>query len=174
MSSMPLTLLRLYVQFRFRDGIEKQFMALQKGFHELIPPHLLKDFDERELELLISGLGKVDVDDWRANTRLKNCSPDTDTIKWFWKVSHSPIHYCMYPIPYTAQAVESYDDEKRARLLQFVTGSSRVPLGGFKALQGQWDTTIQPLWRLTLSSLQGPLGLQGPDCSLSILWTNQL
>ena len=81
---------RLYVQFRFRDGIEKQFMALQKGFHELIPPHLLKDFDERELELLISGLGKVDVEDWRANTRLKNCSPDTDTIKWFWKVSHSP------------------------------------------------------------------------------------
>ena len=34
------------------------------------------------------------------------------------------------------QAVESYDDEKRARLLQFVTGSSRVPLEGFKALQG--------------------------------------
>ena len=30
----------------------------------------------------------------------------------------------------------SYDDEKRARLLQFVTGSSRVPLEGFKALQG--------------------------------------
>lgn len=62
-------------------------MELQKGFHELIPPHLLKDFDERELELLVSGLGKVDVEDWRNNTRLKNCSPDTDTIKWFWKVS---------------------------------------------------------------------------------------
>lgn len=74
-------------------------MALQKGFHELIPPHLLKDFDERELELLISGLGKVDVDDWRANTRLKNCSPDTNTIKWFWKVGHSPILYCLYLTP---------------------------------------------------------------------------
>ena len=34
------------------------------------------------------------------------------------------------------QAVRAYDDEKRARLLQFVTGSSRVPLEGFKALQG--------------------------------------
>lgn len=77
---------RLYVQFRFRDGIEKQFLALQKGFHELIPAHLLKDFDERELELLISGLGKVDVVDWKNNTRLKNCTPDTDTIKWFWQV----------------------------------------------------------------------------------------
>ena len=35
------------------------------------------------------------------------------------------------------QVVQSYDDEKRARVLQFVTGSSRVPLEGFKALQGK-------------------------------------
>ena len=34
------------------------------------------------------------------------------------------------------QVVESFDDEMRARVLQFVTGSSRVPLEGFKALQG--------------------------------------
>lgn len=35
-----------------------------------------------------------------------------------------------------SQVVESYSSEMRARLLQFVTGSSRVPLQGFKALQG--------------------------------------
>lgn len=34
--------------------------------------------------------------------------------------------------------MESFDDEMRARLLQFVTGSSRVPLEGFKALQGKY------------------------------------
>lgn len=77
---------RLYVQWRFSVGIEKQFMALQKGFHELIAPHLLKMFDEKELELIVSGLGKVDVEDWRSNTRLKHCSPDSDVIQWFWKV----------------------------------------------------------------------------------------
>lgn len=76
----------LYVQWRFKVGVDKQFMALQKGFHELIPPHLLKSFDERELELIVSGLGSVDVDDWRANTRLKHCTQDTDVIQWFWKV----------------------------------------------------------------------------------------
>ena len=32
-------------------GIEAQFLALQKGFNEIIPPHLLKSFDERELEV---------------------------------------------------------------------------------------------------------------------------
>ncbi|KAL8163594.1 UNVERIFIED_CONTAM: E3 ubiquitin-protein ligase smurf2, partial [Gekko kuhli] len=109
---------RLYVNWRFLRGIEAQFLALQKGFNEVIPQHLLKTFDEKELELIICGLGKIDVNDWKANTRLKHCTPESNIVKWFWK------------------AVELFDEERRARLLQFVTGSSRVPLQGFKALQG--------------------------------------
>uniref|UniRef100_A0A3B4DGE8 HECT-type E3 ubiquitin transferase n=1 Tax=Pygocentrus nattereri TaxID=42514 RepID=A0A3B4DGE8_PYGNA len=110
---------RLYVNWRFLHGIEAQFLALQKGFNEVIPQHLLKAFDEKELELIVCGLGKIDIHDWRANTRLKHCTADSNVVKWFWK------------------AVESFDEERRARLLQFVTGSSRVPLQGFKALQGK-------------------------------------
>lgn len=34
-------------------GIEAQFLALQKGFNEIIPQHLLKPFDERELEVIL-------------------------------------------------------------------------------------------------------------------------
>ncbi|XP_052266366.1 E3 ubiquitin-protein ligase SMURF2-like isoform X1 [Dreissena polymorpha] len=109
---------KLYVQWVFMRGIEAQFLALQKGFHEIIPQHLLRPFDERELELMIGGLGKIDLNDWKMHTRLKHCTADTNIVKWFWK------------------ATESYDNEMRARLLQFVTGSSRVPLQGFKALQG--------------------------------------
>uniref|UniRef100_A0A3B3BNX2 HECT-type E3 ubiquitin transferase n=1 Tax=Oryzias melastigma TaxID=30732 RepID=A0A3B3BNX2_ORYME len=109
---------RLYVNWRFLRGIEAQFLALQKGFNEVIPQHLLKAFDEKELELIVCGLGKIDINDWKGNTRLKHCTPDSNIVKWFWK------------------AVESFDEERRARLLQFVTGSSRVPLQGFKALQG--------------------------------------
>ncbi|XP_068920051.1 E3 ubiquitin-protein ligase SMURF2 isoform X2 [Petaurus breviceps papuanus] len=109
---------RLYVNWRFLRGIEAQFLALQKGFNEVIPQPLLKTFDEKELELIICGLGKIDVSDWKVNTRLKHCTPDSNIVKWFWK------------------AVEYFDEERRARLLQFVTGSSRVPLQGFKALQG--------------------------------------
>ncbi|CAB0037230.1 unnamed protein product [Trichogramma brassicae] len=109
---------KLYVNYRFMRGIEQQFLALQKGFHELIPPQLLRPFDERELELVIGGLGQIDISDWKQNTRLKNCTSETPVVKWFWQI------------------VESYGEEMRARLLQFVTGSSRVPLQGFKALQG--------------------------------------
>ncbi|XP_044758401.1 E3 ubiquitin-protein ligase SMURF2 [Coccinella septempunctata] len=109
---------KLYVNYRFMRGIEQQFLALQKGFTELIPTALLRPFDERELELVISGIGSIDIADWRSHTRLKHCTPETPVVQWFW------------------QAVESYSEEMRARLLQFVTGSSRVPLQGFKALQG--------------------------------------
>ena len=49
-------LCRLYVQWRFLRGIEAQFLALQKGFNELIPQHLLRPFDERELEVRVYGL----------------------------------------------------------------------------------------------------------------------
>ncbi|XP_044253822.1 E3 ubiquitin-protein ligase SMURF2 [Tribolium madens] len=109
---------KLYVNYRFMRGIEQQFLALQKGFTELIPPSLLRAFDERELELVISGIGSIDIADWRSHTRLKHCTQETPVVQWFWQV------------------VESYSEEMRARLLQFVTGSSRVPLQGFKALQG--------------------------------------
>ncbi len=44
---------KLYVNYRWCRGIEQQFLALQKGFNELIPQQMLKPFDERELELVI-------------------------------------------------------------------------------------------------------------------------
>ena len=69
-------------------------------------------------QLMIGGLGKIDLDDWKKHTRLKHCGWDSNIVRWFWR------------------AVDGFDDEMRARLLQFVTGSSRVPLQGFKALQG--------------------------------------
>ncbi|XP_046391543.1 E3 ubiquitin-protein ligase SMURF1-like isoform X2 [Ischnura elegans] len=109
---------RLYVNYRFMRGIEQQFLALQKGFGELVPTQLLRPFDEKELELVIGGLGSIDISDWKLNTRLKHCTSETPVVKWFWQI------------------VESYSEEMRAKLLQFVTGSSRVPLQGFKALQG--------------------------------------
>lgn len=81
---------------------------------------MVNDSSVSQFQLIVCGLGKIDINDWKSNTRLKHCTTDSNIVKWFWR------------------AVESYDEEKRARLLQFVTGSSRVPLQGFKALQGTW------------------------------------
>lgn len=88
------------------------------GFHEIIPAELVAIFNENELELLISGLPEIDVDDWKSNTEYHNYSAASPQIQWFWR------------------AVRSYDKEERAKLLQFVTGTSKVPLNGFKELEG--------------------------------------
>jgi len=68
-------------------GIEQQFLALQKGFCELIPGLLLRPFDERELELVIGGISSIDVNDWKQHTRLKHCTSDTSQVLWFWQVN---------------------------------------------------------------------------------------
>lgn len=99
----------------------------------MIPSHFLRPFDERELELVIGGISSIDVNDWRNHSRLKHCTVDTDQVKWFW------------------QAVESYTSEMRARLLQFVTGSSRVPLQGFRALQGSTGAVGPRLFTIHLT-----------------------
>ncbi|XP_066491064.1 E3 ubiquitin-protein ligase NEDD4 isoform X2 [Tiliqua scincoides] len=109
----------LVIQWRFVNRIRKQMAAFKEGFFELIPQDLIRIFDENELELLMCGLGDVDVNDWREHTKYKNgYSANHLVIQWFWK------------------AVLMMDSEKRIRLLQFVTGTSRVPMNGFAELYG--------------------------------------
>ncbi len=93
-------------------------MCASLGFHDIIPADLIAIFTEQELELLISGLPDIDVDDWKSNTEYHNYTAASQQIQWFWR------------------AVRSFDKEERAKLLQFVTGTSKVPLNGFKELEG--------------------------------------
>ncbi len=43
-------------KFKMYDCIKEQVDSFLKGFHELIPKHLVSIFSYQELELLISGL----------------------------------------------------------------------------------------------------------------------
>ncbi|TKC49099.1 hypothetical protein EI555_002661, partial [Monodon monoceros] len=59
--------------------------AFLEGFTELLPIDLIKIFDENELELLMCGLGDVDVNDWRQHSIYKNgYCPNHPVIQWFW------------------------------------------------------------------------------------------
>jgi E3 ubiquitin-protein ligase HUWE1 len=109
---------RLMVEHKLVDSVKDQLDEFLKGFHEIIPAELISIFNEQELELLISGLPEVDVDDWKANTEYHNYTASSPQIQWFWR------------------ALRSFDKEEKAKLLQFVTGTSKVPLNGFKELEG--------------------------------------
>ncbi|EDV26919.1 uncharacterized protein TRIADDRAFT_22479, partial [Trichoplax adhaerens] len=109
----------LVIKWRFASRIKSQMDKFLEGFRELVSLERLRIFDEREIELLMCGMGDIDVHDWRRNTNYKNGYGDQHlVIQWFWQV------------------VYALEKESRLRLLQFVTGTSRVPMNGFSELYG--------------------------------------
>ncbi|KAI4297837.1 hypothetical protein L6164_037702 [Bauhinia variegata] len=100
------------------NAIRPQINSFLEGFNELVPRELISIFNDKELELLISGLPEIDLDDLKANTEYTGYTVASSVVQWFWEV------------------VKTFNKEDMARLLQFVTGTSKVPLEGFKALQG--------------------------------------
>ncbi|XP_068867175.1 E3 ubiquitin-protein ligase HACE1 isoform X5 [Aphelocoma coerulescens] len=110
---------QLVTELRMTRAIQPQINAFLQGFHMFIPPSLIQLFDEYELELLLSGMPEIDVNDWLKNTEYTSGYERGDqVIQWFWEV------------------VEELTQEERVLLLQFVTGSSRVPHGGFAHIMG--------------------------------------
>ncbi|PVU96062.1 hypothetical protein BB559_002515 [Furculomyces boomerangus] len=109
---------QLNVQYRICDRIKEQFDAFLSGFYELVPHDMIQVFDERELELLIGGLAEIDLEDWKKHTDYRGYTEADQVIQWFWL------------------CVKNMDSERRTRLMQFTTGTSRIPVNGFKDLQG--------------------------------------
>ena len=127
----------LVVEYRIQKRVHEQFDTFMSGFNELIPQELINVFDERELELLIGGMSEIDVyvlspsshfvpkikfmifsDDWMKYTDYRGYEMNDEVVQWFWK------------------CIRSWHAERKSRLLQFTTGTSRIPVNGFKDLQG--------------------------------------
>ncbi|KAL5484437.1 hypothetical protein EMCRGX_G020940 [Ephydatia muelleri] len=105
-------------------GLELTFSIESDAFGAATMVELIEEgsqipVTDQNKELLISGLPDINVDDWKANTEYSSgYDKDTAVIQWFWE-----LVYC-------------FDRKELATLLQFATGSSRVPLGGFCNLVG--------------------------------------
>uniref|UniRef100_A0A673CK89 E3 ubiquitin-protein ligase n=1 Tax=Sphaeramia orbicularis TaxID=375764 RepID=A0A673CK89_9TELE len=108
----------LLTDWRFTRGVEEQTKAFLDGFNEVVPLEWLRYFDEKELELMLCGMQEIDLSDWQKNTIYRHYTKNSKQIHWFWQV------------------VKDMDNEKRIRLLQFVTGTCRLPVGGFAELIG--------------------------------------
>jgi len=114
-----------YIEFRVKyqllGRVQRQLQELLLGFFDLMEEPLLSVFDFQEIELLLCGLPEINILDWKENTQYsgeyESLGEDHPVCRWFWEV------------------VEEYDVEHRARLLQFITGTSAVPSKGFFMLQ---------------------------------------
>uniref|UniRef100_A0A8C9VZG3 HECT-type E3 ubiquitin transferase n=1 Tax=Scleropages formosus TaxID=113540 RepID=A0A8C9VZG3_SCLFO len=112
--------IRLIAEWQFFKGMDEQIKAFLKGFSEVVPLPWLQYFDAKDLEvkMMLCGVQEVDLDDWQRNTVYRIYTRNSKQIIWFWKF------------------VKEADNEVRLQLLQFVTGTKRLPLGGFAELIG--------------------------------------
>mmetsp|Transcript_6152 Transcript_6152/g.19456 ORF Transcript_6152/g.19456 Transcript_6152/m.19456 type:complete len:732 (-) Transcript_6152:438-2633(-) len=128
--------IQLQMRYRLLDRVKEQVKALLVGFYDVVPEALLSVFDFQELELLLCGLPEIDIEDWKRNTEytgdFERKGASHKVVKWFWEV-----------------VVDDFNEEHKARLLQFVTGTSGVPAQGFRALQGN-DNNIR---KFTVNSI---------------------
>ncbi|KAG6598073.1 NEDD4 E3 ubiquitin-protein ligase WWP1 [Phytophthora cinnamomi] len=103
-------------QYLMVESVAPQLQVFLHGLYEIIPKDLLLLFDPEELNFLLCGSDEIDVDDWERHAKYSEDLHHHRALKWFWEL------------------VREMPNEYRRRLLQFSTGSSRVPLGGFRAL----------------------------------------
>jgi HECT-domain (ubiquitin-transferase) len=106
------------------------------GVREIVSPaHLLALFTPAQLSSLLSGEDHYDLDDWRIHTKYTGgYTADSDTVRYFW------------------ECVRCFSPQQRAHLLQFATGSTHVPVGGF----GRFLGASGPL-PFTITRLDAPL-----------------
>jgi E3 ubiquitin-protein ligase HUWE1 len=112
--------LDLYIQKRIEYFTKSQMGGIKQiisGINTIFPVEYLKIFSSDQLGLLINGTPFIDIDDWRMNTQYKNYNDYDNVIINFWEI------------------ISNLSQEELSNFLLFCTGSSRVPIGGFKSLE---------------------------------------
>ncbi|XP_041353724.1 apoptosis-resistant E3 ubiquitin protein ligase 1-like isoform X2 [Gigantopelta aegis] len=121
--------LDLLAQYRLTSSVKDEVEAFLKGLNELIPDNLLSIFDENELELLMCGTGNYSIADFKMHHTVIGASLTfTKVLDWFWTI------------------VASFTEEQMARLLQFTTGCSQLPPGGFSELNPKIQISYSPTY----------------------------
>jgi hypothetical protein len=108
----------LRVAYEAYAKVKAPLDAFLEGFYKVVSKELLVCLSFDELELALCGIPFIDVQDWEANTTYRGVyTYKHHVIKWFWEV------------------VSSLSQEQLSNLLLFSTGTSRLPVEGFRAFR---------------------------------------
>ncbi|EGZ20694.1 hypothetical protein PHYSODRAFT_496548 [Phytophthora sojae] len=105
-----------WLRYFLLESVSDQLYVFLKGLYQVIPRQILMLFDAEEFDYVLCGCDTIDVTDWETHTRCSRNLTGTRVLRWFWEL------------------VRDMNPECRRRLLQFATGCSRVPIGGFRHL----------------------------------------
>lgn len=116
---------QLMINFRLENEIKNQLDAFCEGFYSIVKKKDVLMFNAEELEMLVCGVPKIDIDDMSKNVIIHSpYSLEHPLIKRFFKM------------------LRRWDQATLGKLLWFVTGSSELPIGGFAELKKK-GLTIQ-------------------------------
>ncbi|VDN02113.1 unnamed protein product [Thelazia callipaeda] len=107
-----------YADFLLNRSVKRQFDKFSAGFNKVANQEILRKlFVPSEVEQLVCGILDLDFDVLAHYTKYQHgFSESSQTIKDFWTVAKAMC------------------TEEKKMLLQFVTGSDRVPVGGLEKL----------------------------------------
>ncbi|XP_018119815.1 uncharacterized protein LOC414478 isoform X5 [Xenopus laevis] len=110
---------RLVIYWALNEGVSRQLDSFRDGFESVFPLNHLQYFYPEELDQLLCGSR---ADPWDVKTLMECCRPD-----------HGYTHDSR-AVKFLFEILSSFDKEQQRLFLQFVTGSPRLPVGGFRSL----------------------------------------
>ncbi|XP_050295827.1 E3 ubiquitin-protein ligase TRIP12 isoform X2 [Anthonomus grandis grandis] len=116
------TYVKVMTHWMLYEGVSRQMEALKEGFDSVFPLKCLRVFQPDELEQVFCGSPKDHVAGWDVKTLMECCRPDHG-----YTADSRAIRFLF-------EVLSSYDYEEQRMFVQFLTGSPRLPVGGFKAL----------------------------------------
>ncbi|KAK4990001.1 Ubiquitin fusion degradation protein 4 [Elasticomyces elasticus] len=116
------------IEITLGSGVQRQVDAFRHGFSSVFPYSALKAFTPDELVMLF---GRVD-EDWSLETLM-------DSIK----ADHG-FNLDSRSVRNLLQTMSELQPSVRREFLQFVTGSPKLPIGGFKALTPMFTVVCKP------------------------------
>ncbi|KAI6173302.1 Thyroid hormone receptor interactor 12 [Aphelenchoides besseyi] len=113
----------LIVHWRLVEGVRADMESVRRGFQLVVHPDHLAIFEANEMEGLFCGCSEsADDSNWTRSILQQSIRPD-----------HGYTHESIQ-IGWLVDMLISFNREDRRKFLQFVTGSPRLPVGGFRAL----------------------------------------
>lgn len=105
-----------YIRYLTDVSVRPQFEAFARGFHTCLHPKSLSLLTPSLLQSVVEGVQEIDIAELKRYARYVGWDASHRTVKDFWSV------------------VKRYDENMKRKLLEFVTASDRVPVGGVKNL----------------------------------------
>lgn len=119
--------IKLVLNYTLSDGIEQQLDSFIEGFSVVFPYSALQILTPEEL---VEMHGRVE-EDWSSSTLYASINADHG-----YSMGSSSIHELV-------AIMSSFEKQDRRLFLQFLTGSPKLPIGGFKSLKPKLTVVLK-------------------------------